>query len=103
MNPRWSDTGSGGNHNVIRVGVFFGHEHDLSGGAGHVNFGPGLVSQKVGADALLGGSSAFVSIVPVGGTTDAKTSSLSGHIVSVTGRGDRTGPGLRSFFRGHRG
>ena len=83
------NSGSGGNHDVVSVGVFFGHKHNLSRGSSHLDFVTRLgVAQKVGADSLLGGVLGLEVGAPVGGTTDAKGSSLSGHIISISGRGD---------------
>ena len=101
------DSGTSGNHYVVSVGLFFGHEHDLSGGSSHLDFGTRLrVAQKVGADSLLGRIVSLEVIIPVGGTADAKTSSLSSHVVTVTGRGDGVKTdrmGLAVLFTGTRG
>jgi hypothetical protein len=83
------DTSSGGYHDVIRVGIFLGHEHDLTGGSGHHNLGTGLgVTQEVGADTLLGRIVGLELGAPVGSPSDAERSSLSGHVVSVPRGGD---------------
>jgi hypothetical protein len=85
----WCDTGTGGNHDVVDGRVLFRHEHNLSGRSGHNDIGTwGAVAQKVRADTLLGWVVSLHLIVPVGGTTDTEGSSLSGHVISVTGRGD---------------
>ena len=100
------DTGSGGNHDVVGGGVLLGHEHDLSGGAGHLDLITGLgVTQEVGADSLLGGVLGLKLGTPVGGTTDAEGSSASGHIITVTGGGDGVktdGVGLSILLTGTR-
>mmetsp|Transcript_19891 Transcript_19891/g.30728 ORF Transcript_19891/g.30728 Transcript_19891/m.30728 type:complete len:338 (+) Transcript_19891:241-1254(+) len=83
------NSGTGGNHNVIGGGVFFGHKHDLTSGSSHLDFVTGgSVTQKVRADTLLGGIVGLKFGAPVGGTTDTKRTSLSGHIITVTGRSD---------------
>ena len=83
------NTGSGGNHDVVSGRVLLGHEHNLTGGSGHSNLGTGGgVAQEVGADSLLGWVVSLELGVPVGGTTDTEGSSLSGHVITVTGGGD---------------
>jgi hypothetical protein len=85
-----SNSSSGGNHDVISGGVFFGHKHNLSGGSSHHNFRSGLgVAKEVGADTLLGGIVSLEFRVPVSCPTDTKGSGLSGHVVTVSRRGDR--------------
>ena len=83
------NTGTGGNHDVIGGGVLLGHEHNLTGGSGHHDFITGVgITQEVGADSLLGGIVGLELGAPVGGTTDAEGSGLTGHIITVTGGGD---------------
>jgi len=83
------DTGTGGNHDVIGGGVLLGHEHDLTGGSSHGNLVTGGgVTQEVGADTLLGGVLGLKFRAPVGGTTNAEGSGLTGHVITVTGGGD---------------
>jgi hypothetical protein len=85
----WGNSSSCGNHDVIGGGVLLGHEHNLTGGSGHHDFVTGLgVTQEVGADSLLGWIVGLELRAPVGGTTDTEGSSLSGHIITVTGGGD---------------
>jgi hypothetical protein len=85
----WGNTGTGGNHDVVSVWVLFRHKHDLSGWASHHNFGTSFsVAKEVRADTLLGWVIGLELWVPVGGTTDTERSSLSGHVISVTGRSD---------------
>jgi len=84
-----SNSGSGGDHDEVSLGVFFGHEHDLSGWSGHGNsVTGGGVAKEVGADSLLGWVIGLQFRVPVGCATDAKGSGLSGQIISVTRGGD---------------
>ena len=83
------DTGSGGNHDEVGLGVLLRHEHDLSGGSSHLDLGTRLgVAQEVGADSLLGGIVGLKLGAPVGGATNAKGSGLSGHVITVTTGGD---------------
>ncbi len=83
------NSGSGGNHDVVGGGVLLRHEHNLSGGSGHLNLiTRGGVAEEVGADSLLGGIVCLELRAPVSGTTNTKGSGLSGHIISVTGGGD---------------
>lgn len=83
------DAGSGGHHDVIGIGIFLGHEHDLSGGSGHGHLvAGGAVAEEVGADSLLGGILGLEFGTPVGGAADAETSRLSGHVIAVAGGGD---------------
>jgi len=92
----------GGNHDVVSGGVLLGHKHDLSGGSGHLDLGTGLgVAKEVGADTLLGRIVGLELRAPVGGTTDAQGSSLSGHVITVSRRGDgvkTNGVGLSVLF-----
>mmetsp|Transcript_8162 Transcript_8162/g.18080 ORF Transcript_8162/g.18080 Transcript_8162/m.18080 type:complete len:391 (-) Transcript_8162:65-1237(-) len=101
------NSSSGGNHDEVGLGVLLGHEHDLSGGSGHGEFVTGGgVAQEVGADSLLGWVVGLEFWAPVGGTTNAKGSGLSGHVVSVTGGGDGVKTnrvGLSVLFSGTRG
>mmetsp|Transcript_15434 Transcript_15434/g.33427 ORF Transcript_15434/g.33427 Transcript_15434/m.33427 type:complete len:349 (-) Transcript_15434:60-1106(-) len=84
-----SNTSSGGNHDVIRVGILLGHEHDLTGGSGHHDLGSGSgIAKEVGADSLLGGIVRLELGAPVVGATDAEGSGLAGQVVTVTGGGD---------------
>jgi len=84
-----SNSGSGGNHDQISLGVFLGHEHNLSSRSGHLDIITGLsVAQEVRADSLLGGIIGLELGAPVSGTTNAERSGLSGHVVSVTRGGD---------------
>ena len=85
-----SNSGTGGNHDVIGVGILLGHKHDLAGGSGHGNFGArGGIAKEVGANAFLGWVVSLEFGAPVGGTTDAETAGLSGHVITITGGGDR--------------
>lgn len=101
------DSGTGGNHNVVRLGVLFREKHDLSGRSGHLDLVTGRgVAKEVGADSLLGRVLGLELGAPVGGTTNAKRSGLSGHVVSVSGRGDGVKTnrvGLSVLFTGTRG
>ena len=83
------DSSTSGNHDVVSVGVFFGHKHDLTGGSSHLDFVTRRgVAQEVGADTLLGGVFGLEFRAPVGSTTNTEGSSLSGHVITVTRRGD---------------
>jgi len=83
------NSGSGGNHDVVSVRLLLGHKHNLSGRSGHVDLISGLgITQEVRADSLLGWVISLQLRAPIGGTTDTERSSLSGHVISVTGRGD---------------
>jgi hypothetical protein len=85
----WCNTSTSGNHDVVRGWVLLRHEHNLSGRASHDNLSSWrAVAQEVGADTLLGWIICFELGAPVGGTTDTEGSSLSGHVITVTGRGD---------------
>ena len=102
------DTGSGGNHDKVGIGVFFGDEHNLSGRSGHHDFVTGVgVAKEVGADTGLGWIVGLEFWAPVVGTTDAQGSGLSGLVVTVTTGGDgvktdRVGLSvLFSVARGH--
>mmetsp|Transcript_1215 Transcript_1215/g.880 ORF Transcript_1215/g.880 Transcript_1215/m.880 type:complete len:346 (-) Transcript_1215:11-1048(-) len=84
-----SNSGSGSNHDVVGGGVLLRHEHNLSGGSGHHDLVTGLgVAKEVGADSLLGRIVSLQLRAPVGCATHAKRSGLSGHVISVTRRGD---------------
>mmetsp|Transcript_21509 Transcript_21509/g.32028 ORF Transcript_21509/g.32028 Transcript_21509/m.32028 type:complete len:348 (+) Transcript_21509:155-1198(+) len=99
-----SNTSSGGNHDVVRVGVFFRHKHNLSGRSSHGHFRTWCgVTQKVGADTLLGGIVSLEFRAPVGSTTHTERSGLSRHVITVTRRGDGVktdGMGLSVLFTG---
>ncbi len=83
------DSRSGGHHDVVGVGVLLGHEHDLSGRAGHGDLVSRLgVAEEVGADSLLGGVLGLELGAPVGGAADAEGAGLAGHVVAVAGAGD---------------
>mmetsp|Transcript_14041 Transcript_14041/g.20423 ORF Transcript_14041/g.20423 Transcript_14041/m.20423 type:complete len:349 (-) Transcript_14041:121-1167(-) len=83
------NSGSGGNHDVIGFRILLGQKHNLSGGSGHLYLiSGGSITQEVGADSLLGGIVSLELWAPVIGTTDAKRSGLSSHIISVTRRSD---------------
>jgi len=83
------NSGSGGNHDVIGFRILLGQKHNLSGGSGHLHLiSGGSITQEVGADSLLGGIVSLELWAPVIGTTDAKRSGLSSHIISVTRRSD---------------
>jgi hypothetical protein len=83
------DSGTGGHHDVVGGGILLGHEHNLTGRSGHGNFGTGGgVAKEVGANTLLSRILSLEFGAPVGGTTNAKTASLSGHIITITGGGD---------------
>ena len=83
------NSGSGGNHDKVGLRVFFGHEHNLSGRSGHLDFVTrDGVAKEVGADSLLGWVIGLEFGAPVGSTTNTKGSGLSGHIISVTRGGD---------------
>mmetsp|Transcript_774 Transcript_774/g.1825 ORF Transcript_774/g.1825 Transcript_774/m.1825 type:complete len:343 (-) Transcript_774:65-1093(-) len=101
------DTGTGGNHDVVGVGVLLGHEHDLTGRAGHLQLiSRRGVTEEVRADSLLGGVIGLELGAPVGGTADAERSSLAGHVISVPRGGDRVesdGVGLSVLLAGARG
>ena len=83
------DSGTGGNHDVVGVGVLLGHEHDLTGRAGHRHLvSRGGVANEVRADSLLGGIVGLELGAPVRGATDAERSGLAGHVISVPRGGD---------------
>mmetsp|Transcript_31995 Transcript_31995/g.68160 ORF Transcript_31995/g.68160 Transcript_31995/m.68160 type:complete len:339 (-) Transcript_31995:106-1122(-) len=84
-----SNSGSSGNHDVVGGGVLLGHEHDLTGGAGHDDLGTGLgVAEEVGADALLGGIVGLELGAPVGGATDTEGTGGASHVITITAGGD---------------
>ena len=101
------DTGTGGNHDVVGVGVLLRHEHDLTGRAGHLQLiSRRGVAEEVRADSLLGGVLGLELGAPVGGTADAERSGLAGHVISVPRGGDGVksdGVGLSVLLAGARG
>jgi len=85
-----SNTSTGSNHDKVSLGIFFRHEHDLSSGTSHADFVTRLgVAKEVGADTLLGRIIGLEFRAPVGGTADAEGTSLSRHVVTISGRSDR--------------
>eukprot|EP00968_Pinguiococcus_pyrenoidosus_P017003 scaffold1659_cov255-Pinguiococcus_pyrenoidosus.AAC.2 len=78
------DAGSGGDHDEVGGRVLLGHEHDLSGRAGHGHLGArGGVAEVVGADALLGRVLGAHLRVPVHGAAHAERAGVAGHVVAV--------------------
>ena len=101
------NTGTGGNHDVVSVGVLLRHQHNLSGRSSHLNFITRLgVTEEVRADTLLGRIFGLKFRAPVGGATDAKTSSLSSHVITITAGSNRVKTdrvGLSVLFTDTRG
>ena len=101
------NTGTSSNHDVVGRRILLREEHNLAGGASHHDLSTGLsVAKEVGADTLLGRIVGLELRAPVGGTTHTERTSLSRHVITITGGGDRVqtdGVGLTVLLTDTRG